>query len=107
MTSVVSVWEIPIKAGLGKLLLPIPATALVGKQMDRNRIGSLAIRPSQVAELERLPPLHREPFGRMLVALTMLKFSESLSDRPCWCCVSEINRKIALRGCKPRVPGAG
>jgi len=66
--SVGSVWEMLIKAGTGKLPLPGPATAYIYRQMEKNRISSMAIRPAHFAELEGLPPLHRDPFDRLLVA---------------------------------------
>jgi PIN domain nuclease of toxin-antitoxin system len=66
--SIASVWEMLIKAGTGRLPLPTPAVAYLSKQMDKNRVVSLAIRASHMAELEMLPPLHRDPFDRMLVA---------------------------------------
>lgn len=66
--SVASIWEILIKTGLGKLPLPTPAAPYVQKQMERNRIVSLGIQPHHLAELENLPPLHRDPFDRMLIA---------------------------------------
>lgn len=36
--------------------------------MERNRVSFLAVRPSHRANLETLPPLHRDPFNRMLGA---------------------------------------
>ena len=66
--SVGSVWEMLIKAGIGKLPLPAPAAAYIAKQMEKNRISSMAIRTAHFAELEALPPLHRDPFDRLLVA---------------------------------------
>jgi PIN domain nuclease of toxin-antitoxin system len=66
--SVASIWEMIVKAGLGKLPLPSPASAWISKQMDMNRILALPILPSHVAELETLPPIHRDPFDRMLAA---------------------------------------
>ena len=66
--SVASIWEILIKVGLGKLPLPIPASAYVFKQLEKNRIRLLPIRAAHLTELERLLPFHRDPFDRMLVA---------------------------------------
>ncbi len=66
--SVASVWETLIKVGLGKLSLPKPAAEYLNKQMERNRIALLPIRISHLGELETLPPLHRDPFDRMIVA---------------------------------------
>ena len=36
--------------------------------LDRNRISVLPLRISHFAELAKLPPLHRDPFDRILVA---------------------------------------
>ena len=66
--SVASLWEMLIKAGLGKLPLPEPATEYVMKQLDKNRIHLLPIRIAHLVELQQLPPLHRDPFDRMLIA---------------------------------------
>ena len=66
--SVASIWEMPIKAGLGKLPLPEPATEYLVKQVEKNRITMLPIRIAHLAELQKLPPLHRDPFDRLLVA---------------------------------------
>ena len=66
--SVASIWEMPIKAGLGKLPLPEPATEYLVMQVEKNRITLLPIRIAHLAELQKLPPLHRDPFDRLLVA---------------------------------------
>ena len=66
--SAASVWEILIKNGLGRLSMPTPSTDYIVKQMEKNRIALLPIRVAHLAELENLPPLHRDPFDRMLVA---------------------------------------
>jgi len=63
-----SVWEIVIKAGLGKLPIPTPAAEYVARQMDKNRVALLGIQARHLARLEGLTPVHRDPFGRMLVA---------------------------------------
>ncbi len=66
--SVASLWETLIKVGLGRLTLPVPAADYLAKQMEKNRVAVLPIRMTHLAELEKLPPLHRDPFDRMLVA---------------------------------------
>ncbi len=66
--SVGSVLEMLIKAGVGWLPLPASAAAYIAKQMEKNRVSSMPIRTAHFAGLEGLPPLHRDPFDRLLVA---------------------------------------
>lgn len=65
--SVVSVWESIIKYQLGKLPLPQSPEIYLPKQRDLHQIASLAIDERTVAQLAQLPPLHRDPFDRMLI----------------------------------------
>jgi PIN domain nuclease of toxin-antitoxin system len=65
--SVVSVWECIIKYQLGKLPLPEPPETYLPKQRHLHQIASLALDESSVAQLAKLPPLHRDPFDRMLI----------------------------------------
>ena len=66
--SIGSIWEMVIKINLGKITMPLPAIGYIMKQMEKNHIFPLAIHVSHLAELEGLPPLHRDPFDRILVA---------------------------------------
>jgi PIN domain nuclease of toxin-antitoxin system len=65
--SVVSVWESIIKYQLGKLPLPQSPEVYLPKQRDLHQIISLAVDEKTVAQLAQLPPLHRDPFDRMLI----------------------------------------
>ena len=65
--SVVSVWEAVVKAQIGRLPLPGPAWAYVSAQRERHAIASLALEERALAHLAKLPPIHRDPFDRMLV----------------------------------------
>lgn len=65
--SVVSLWEIIVKYQLGKLPLPRPPEHYVPEQRHRHRIASLPLEEDSVARLQQLPPLHRDPFDRMLI----------------------------------------
>ena len=66
--SVASVWEMAIKAGLGKLRLPQAVETFVPAQMQLNGIGQLAIEFRHAARVEGLPPHHADRFDRLLVA---------------------------------------
>jgi PIN domain nuclease of toxin-antitoxin system len=48
--------------------------------MEKNRINLLPIRAPHLAGLESLPPLHRDPFDRMLVAQAKAELFSILSD---------------------------
>jgi PIN domain nuclease of toxin-antitoxin system len=65
--SVVSVWESIVKYQLGKLPLPEPPETYLPKQRELHEIASLTLDESSIAQLAKLPPLHRDPFDRMLI----------------------------------------
>ena len=65
--SAISIWEAIVKYQLGKLPLPEHPETYLPKQRDLHRIASLALDESSVAKLAKLPPLHRDPFDRMLI----------------------------------------
>ena len=65
--SVVSLWEAIIKYHLGKLPLPESAENYLPTQRIRHQIASLSLDETSVRRLADLPPVHRDPFDRMLV----------------------------------------
>lgn len=65
--SVVSSWEIAVKARSGKLVLPMPVWAFLLESRERLSIQTLSIQETAVAHVAKLPDLHRDPFDRMLV----------------------------------------
>jgi PIN domain nuclease of toxin-antitoxin system len=64
LVSAASVWEIEIKRGLGKLVAP---DGLV-EAIEAAGFNALAITAADAERAGRLPPHHRDPFDRMLVA---------------------------------------
>ena len=64
VVSVASLWELAIKEALGKLRLPQTAEAMCAALGLR----VINVRTAHVVALRTLPPLHRDPFDRMLVA---------------------------------------
>ncbi len=66
--SVVSLWEVIIKQQLGKLPLPQPAETYLPFQRDRHGIVTLPVTEESVVRVASLPPLHRDPFDRLLIA---------------------------------------
>ncbi|NBD17109.1 MAG: PIN domain-containing protein [Cyanobacteria bacterium] len=65
--SSVSVWEAIVKYQLGKLPLPESPETYLPKQRELHQIASLALDENSVIQLAKLPPLHRDPFDRMLI----------------------------------------
>ncbi|BAY65822.1 PilT protein domain protein [Calothrix brevissima NIES-22] len=65
--SVVSIWECIVKYQLGKLPLPESPEIYLPKQRDRHQIANLDLDEGSVIQLVSLPPLHKDPFDRMLI----------------------------------------
>jgi PIN domain nuclease of toxin-antitoxin system len=65
--SVVSLWETILKYQLGKLPLPEPPDRYLPAQRERHQIANLSLDEASVQRLATLPPIHRDPFDRMLV----------------------------------------
>ncbi len=68
LLSVASCWEIAIKAGLRKLTLGEPSAAYIPAALSRTGIELLPISLAHATAVEALPPHHRDPFDRLLVA---------------------------------------
>lgn len=66
--SAASGWEIAIKYGLGRLPLPEEPDRYVPRMRERSGVSLLPIGEAEVCQLHRLPPIHRDPFDRVLVA---------------------------------------
>jgi len=68
IVSVASLWEMQIKAQLGKLKLNIPMAELIKNQKETNAIKVLTISLEHILELGNLPTIHNDPFDRLLIA---------------------------------------
>jgi PIN domain nuclease of toxin-antitoxin system len=68
--SIVSVWELAIKIGTGKLQFEGGVSELF-HLIRKNGFGLLPITEEHVKRLETLPLLHRDPFDRMLIAQSL------------------------------------
>lgn len=66
--SLASVWEIQIKHQLGKLPLGQPLGELLRDHETRNGLRLEAVTLKDILALATLPPHHRDPFDRILVA---------------------------------------
>jgi PIN domain nuclease of toxin-antitoxin system len=68
--SSVSLWELTIKAGLGKVRIDLPVFA---EQVESMGFSWLPIRNAHILKLPALPAYddHRDPFDRLLIAQSM------------------------------------
>lgn len=65
--SPVSVWEIVVKRSLGRLPLPEDPAFLIPRLRAESGFEELPLTERAVFQMQRLPPLHRDPFDRMLL----------------------------------------
>ena len=70
LVSVASLWEMQIKLQLGKLELNKPLAELVSGQQEINKIDILDVKLKHILALAKLPPHHKDPFDRLLIAQT-------------------------------------
>jgi len=61
-------WEIAIKYAIGKLMLPSKPLVYVPSRISRGGFGQLDISMEHVLATGALPPLHDDPFDRLLIA---------------------------------------
>ena len=68
VVSAVSAWEIAIKAADRRLDLPEPAQTYVPDRIVANGFRELHVTVEHALGVAGLPPIHRDPFDRLLVA---------------------------------------
>jgi len=70
--SAASLWEIAIKRGLGRDDFRADPRLLRRGLLD-NGYGELPITSEHAVSLDALPPIHKDPFDRILVAQSMVE----------------------------------
>ena len=65
--SAASVWEVAIKRGLGRTDFQADPRLLRRGLLD-NRYSELPVLSEHVVAIDSLPPIHKDPFDRLLVA---------------------------------------
>lgn len=73
-----SIWEVAIKAGLGRADFQVDPRILRRGLLD-NGYAELPITSEHAARLADLPPIHKDPFDRMLVAQAITSGMELLT----------------------------
>jgi PIN domain nuclease of toxin-antitoxin system len=85
--SAASLWEVAIKRGLGREDFKVDARLLRRGLLD-NGYGELPIISDHVVAIDSLPPIHKDPFDRILVAqatvegVTLLTIDNIVSQYP-------------------------
>jgi PIN domain nuclease of toxin-antitoxin system len=65
--SAASIWEIAIKSALGRADFQVPSERILEAAKDSG-FEELPVRSAAALLVATLPPLHRDPFDRLLVA---------------------------------------
>lgn len=71
--SAASTWELGIKLQLGKLRLEEPLQTFVSRMLRSQALTPLAVQHEHAVRVAELPPIHRDPFDRMLVAQSLVE----------------------------------
>ena len=86
--SAASAWEIAIKHAMGRLPLPVAVNQFVRELRERYQFKPLPIDEESALLVAKLPPLHRDPFDRILVSqaivngLTIVTPDPAVTDYP-------------------------
>ncbi|MFZ5560746.1 MAG: type II toxin-antitoxin system VapC family toxin [Pseudomonadota bacterium] len=79
--SAASVWEISIKHGLGRGDMPVSGADAL-KYFQASGYRFLAVEPEHAVAIADLPPLHQDPFDRLLVAQALVEPMRLLTHDP-------------------------
>lgn len=79
--SAVSIWEVAIKRGLGRSDFRVDPGPLRRGLLD-NGYEELPVLGLHAAAVDLLPPLHRDPFDRMLIAQAQVEGTVLLTMDP-------------------------
>lgn len=65
--SIVSMWEIAIKASIGKLEIK-SSISKIAETCEKEQLYILSMKPFHLDEIGRLPAIHGDPFDRMIIS---------------------------------------
>ena len=82
LLSVVSVWEVVIKAAIGKLTLSADLHQVIRDVQSRNVLRVLPVELSHTLTVRSLPPVHKDPFDRLLIAQALAENAVLLTADP-------------------------
>lgn len=80
--SVASAWELAIKMAHGRFEADGELGAFLGEHLRRNAFRLLPVSLEHAVSVATLPPFHRDPFDRMLVAQAVVEVMTLVSRDP-------------------------
>ncbi len=84
IVSVVSIWEIAIKAGLGKIKAPDDFENDLEQKLEQNGFTLLDVKYQHTAGVLALPRVHGDPFDRLLISQCRAEKSIAVTDDSHW-----------------------
>lgn len=82
LVSAASLYEISIKVALGRLELPGEPEAYVPQLLERHGFGALPIDAAHALRAGSLPPIHRDPWDRLIVAQAQIEGLPVITANP-------------------------
>jgi len=67
LISIVSLWEIAIKASSGRLPTYGLTVSCIAEELREQRFEVIPVRLTDLVRIEKLPWIHRDPFDRLLI----------------------------------------
>lgn len=80
--SVINLWEIQIKYQKNKLKLPSPPETCIKPLLNQSKTPIINIEEKYIYKLQNLPPIHRDPFDRMLICQALVEDMTILTADP-------------------------
>lgn len=65
--SIASLWEIAIKSSIGKLEIK-SSISKIAETCEKEQLDILSIKPFHLDGIENLPPIHKDPFDRLIIS---------------------------------------
>lgn len=82
LLSAASAYEMSVKAARGRLTLPEPAETYVASRLAGEGFAPLPIQVSHAVRAGSLPPIHRDPWDRLIIAQGQLDDLPILTTDP-------------------------
>lgn len=72
LISAASLWELAIKIGQQKIALSMPLLQWIASAIEDLHLGIVPVTPEYAERLSKLPPFHKDPFDRLIIAQSLV-----------------------------------